>query len=242
MPVPDADDAMLRALVQLVESQNERLEAMRQTVVELQRRLQVRSDSDVLLGHELRTPIEIVRAVLSALRDDVPADARDELVARALVQAGYLADLVEDLLGPETEDGVRVPRARLRTTPVRDLVHQAIGAAGLEGAVVADLDPRLTIATAPARVVAVLVDMLEAGGQIDARAGSDGGVVIEVTRPGAAPRPSSLYLSRMLARCLGGDAALTGQLGGATRISVHLPQRRSNDPTPARVTAGDEPR
>src|SRR2546422_523268 len=66
MTAPDADDAMLRALVQLVESQNERLEGMRQTVVDLQRRLQARSDVEVLLGHELRAPIDLVRGVLAA--------------------------------------------------------------------------------------------------------------------------------------------------------------------------------
>src|SRR5438309_7885422 len=113
MPVPDPDDAMLRALVQLVESQNERLEAMRQTVVGLQRRLQSRSDMEVLLGHELRTPIDVVRAVFAALQDDVPADARDELIGRAMVQVGYLSDVVDDLLSPAPDNDARLPRARL---------------------------------------------------------------------------------------------------------------------------------
>ena len=233
--MPDPDDAMLRALVQLVESQNERLEAMRQTVVDLQRRLQSRSDMEVLLGHELRTPIGVVGSVVSALRDDVPSDARDELVARAQVQVGYLSDVVDDLLSPSPDNDARVPRSRLRTVALGELVAQATHAAALDGEVEADLDPRFTVATAPARVVAIIVSLLATGARVRSRVGSDGDVVVEISRPDAGPSPASLYLARMLARSLGGDAVLAGRAGGGTVVIVRLPQRRSDDPATAPV-------
>ena len=244
MPALEDDDAMLRALVQLTESQHARLEAMRETVIDLQRRLQARSDIEVLLGHELRTPVEVIRDALAALREDVPADARDEIVNRAVVQAGYLADVAEDLLTPEKDVGAHVPRARLRTVGVHDLVRQAITAAHLDDAVTTRVDERTTVSTAPARVVAILVQLLGEGTKVRSRLAADGEVVIEVLRPGGPPAPAALYLVRMLARTLGGAAVLAGRTGSGTTVSLHLPQRRAEDPTPVVPTgrSGDESR
>ena len=55
-----------------------------------------------LIGHEVRTPLTVVRGVLSTLESpDVPEAERGRLLARALAHAQRLRDVVDDLLADD---------------------------------------------------------------------------------------------------------------------------------------------
>lgn len=164
----DDDDLMLRALVQLTESQNQRIEGLRRAIVDLQGQLQARRDVDVLLAHEIRTPLTVVTGVLSTLAaSDVDEDIARHLLQRGLSQAEHLADVVNDLLDPPDHRGAMFPRALLKEVALRDLVDQALDAVvtrhpQVAGTVEVDVSPHdLVVATAPSRLVAILVNLLE---------------------------------------------------------------------------------
>lgn len=269
------DDLMLPTLVQLVEAQNERLANMRRALVNLQSRLQAQRDGDVLLAQEIRAPLTVICAVLRALEEPMPDDARAELVARALANAEKVSALVNDLLRPVDADGPLVSRAHPRTVPLAALVANAVQAAaarGLDPAKVSvEVDPDLLLATAPSRVESILVHLLDnvalhaagAPGAVRATVVAEASeVVIEVCDRGPGPgtdrpellmaayrrgpvppeRPGrglGLYLVRLLARSLGGDATLAARDGGGTVARVWLPQRRVEDPVAlARLVSG----
>lgn len=164
------DDLMLRALVQLTESQNQRIEGLRRAVVDLQAQLQARRDVDVLLAHEVRTPLTVVTGVLGALEAGIDPETAKELIRRGLNQADHLASVIDDLLQPSNGSGGSMfPRALQREVRFADLVAQALDAVGTRHArtnfaatVTVDVQPRdLVVATAPSRAVAVLVNLLE---------------------------------------------------------------------------------
>lgn len=157
------DDLMLRALVQLTESQKERIDGLRRVVFDLQAQLQARRDMEVLLAHEVRTPLTVVTGVLQAIQNDLPVETRDDLIRRGLLQAEHLTHVMDDLFAPNDGDGMRFPRARLRDVKLEDLVRQAVDAVTHRVAaerINVDV-PSLVIATAPSRFVAILVNLLE---------------------------------------------------------------------------------
>jgi two-component system sensor histidine kinase KdpD len=164
----DDDDLMLRALVQLTESQNQRIEGLRRATVDLQAQLQARRDVDVLLAHEIRTPLTVVTGVLSTLEaGGIDDDVAAQLLRRGLQQAEHLNDVIEDLLHPPDHRGTMFPRALLKEVPLADLVTQALVAVAARHpdfppTVTVALTPGdLVVATAPSRLVAVLVNLLE---------------------------------------------------------------------------------
>ena len=187
------DDLMLRALVQLTESQNQRIEGLRRAVVDLQSQLQARRDLDVLLAHEIRTPLTVVTGALRALEGHGPDDARAELVTRARAQADHLVAVVDDLLTPRTAGGPLFPRAALRDVALRALVEQAVDAVTSRhpGTTVEVDVPDVVVATATSRAVGILVNLLEnaakyGGDRIHVTARLDGGpdVVVEIADRG----------------------------------------------------------
>lgn len=127
--------------------------------------------------------------------------------------------------------------------------------------VTVDLPPGLMITTAPRRLVAVLINLFEnaarhgGDGPIECKAQALGdGLAIEVTDRGpglggvdaeALFQPATadeggdrqegtgLYLVRMLARSLGGDATVADRPGGGTSARVTLPHRREEEACPA---------
>jgi signal transduction histidine kinase len=205
---PDGEDLMLPALVSLVEAQNERLANLRRAVINLQARLQAQRDGDVLLAQEIRAPLAVVCTVLQALEEPMPDDARAELVARALAHADRVATLVNDLLRPIDADGPLVSRSNLKVVRLAGLVAAALGAVAPRGLaperVTVEVDPTLEIATAPARVEAMLVHLLDnaavhaPGAAVTVRAEllpAAAEVVIEVADEGPGPgtdHPESL--------------------------------------------------
>lgn len=199
----DDDDLMLRALVQLTESQNQRIEGLRRAVVDLQAQLQARRDVDVLLAHEIRTPLTVVTGVLGTLEAGVDPDLRPELIRRALNQADHLAEVIEDLLQPPDHRGAMFPRALLKDVELGEVVTQALDAVvtrhpSFTAAVTVDVTPAdLRVATAPSRLAAVLVNLLENAAKyapgapvtISAHVNGDRDLVVEVADggPGLGP-------------------------------------------------------
>ncbi|HET7654207.1 MAG TPA: HAMP domain-containing sensor histidine kinase [Acidimicrobiales bacterium] len=195
------DDLMLRALVQLTESQNQRIEGLRRAVIDLQAQLQARRDVDVLLAHEVRTPLTVVTGVLGALEAGIDEATGRELIKRGLTQADHLAAVIDDLLEPPNTNGASMfPRALQREVTFADLVAQALDAVGTRHArtdftatVTVEVQPHdLVVATAPSRAVAVLVNLLEnaakyAGGkpvEVTACINSERDLVVEVADRG----------------------------------------------------------
>lgn len=275
---PAGDELMLPALVSLVESQNERLANLRRAVVNLQARLQAQRDGDVLLAQEIRAPLAVVCAVLEALKEPIPDDARAELVDRALAHAERVATLVNDLLRPIDADGPLVGRSAPKVVRLATLVEAAVRSVAHRGLdprrVAVEVDPALEVATAPSRLEAILVHLLDnaavhaPGAAVTVRATAvpeAAEVVIEVLddgpglgtdrpepllaayRRGPVPpdRPGrglGLYLVRLLARSLGGDATVANRHPTGTIARVWLPQRRGDDPVAvARLLAESAP-
>ena len=77
------------------------------------------SDFLSIVSHELRTPITVIVGVLQTLHGasrDAPLgdEQARELVGRALAQSRYLADMVDDLLSADPEQGPTFTRAVVR--------------------------------------------------------------------------------------------------------------------------------
>lgn len=173
------DDAQLRAMVGLIEAQAQQIAALREAVDNLEGRLALRSELDVLVAHEVRTPLTIVVGCLQTIRAVPVGDPRyDTLLDRATTQAEHLTDVVNELLTPQGSGGPVVNRARLQPVALRDLADKAIDAVSRK------LDPsrievripdELVTMTSPVRVVSILVNLLENG----ARYGGDGPILLE---------------------------------------------------------------
>ena len=259
------DDAQLRAMVGLIEAQSEQIAALREAVDNLEGRLALRSELDVLVAHEVRTPLTIVVGCLQTITA-LPADdpRYGTLIDRATTQAEHLTDVVNELLTPQSSGGPVVNRARLQPVPLRGLVEKAVDAVSRKvdtSRIEMRIDDGLTAMTSPARVVSMLVNLLENAG----RYGGDGPLLLEAgivngllrldvsdrgvglgsvepdtlfqpftqgERRHADGRGVGLYLVRMLAGSLGGTARLLPRDGGGTIARIELPQRRYEDRTP----------
>lgn len=175
------DDAQLRAMVALIEAQAQQISALQEAVDRLEGRLALRSELDVLVAHEVRTPLTIVVGCLQTMRA-VPADdpRYATLVERATTQAEHLTDVVNELLTPQGSGGPVVHRATLQPVPLGELFDKAVDAvsAKLDGD---RIDRRvaddLVAVTSPSRVVSMLVNLLENA----SRYGGDGPVLLEAS-------------------------------------------------------------
>jgi signal transduction histidine kinase len=137
------------------------------------------------------------------------------------------------------------------------------------GRLVIEADRNAQISTAPSRFVAIIVNLLEnaakygAGGTVTVRAhvaGDD--LIVEVLdqgpglegvppdmlfqafsrgrHPGEAPGHGiGLYMVRMLARSLGGEATIAERGEGGASVRITLPQRRDEDPAMPRPRRRD---
>ena len=178
LPVTE-DDAQLRAMVALIEAQAQQLAALREAVDTLEGRLALRSELDVLVAHEVRTPLTIVVGCLQTMRAVPYDDPRYEtLVDRATTQAEHLTDVVQELLTPQGSGGPVVNRTKLHPVPLGDLVDRAVDAVSRKldvGRIDRRVDEDLVALTSPPRVVSMLVNLLENA----SRYGGDGDVVLE---------------------------------------------------------------
>ena len=269
------DDEQLKAMVALIEAQARQNEALREAVKALEGRLALRTELDVIVAHEVRTPLTVVAGALQTLRDlELEDDRARSLVVMAAEQAEHLSDIVEELMSPQGTGGPTVDRARLTTVPLSDVVMRALAAVSTRikpNRLSWKLPDGLEVTTSPPRLTAMIVNLLENA----ARYGGDGKVEliasyskrdgllrIEVrdhgkglggvdaeslfepfvqgqataTRGG---RGVGLYLVRMLARSMGGEATIADHPQGGCVATVALPQRRTGDAPQRSAVDGD---
>jgi two-component system sensor histidine kinase KdpD len=157
----------MSALLDSAQSQARQLAELAETTNTLENRLALRTRIEALLSHELRTPVTVILGVLQTLHgneaqiDD--AQAR-ELVARALAQCRFLAEMVEDLLGADPDQGPSFTRAAVRRVRLGDLIDQAFTSvcdALPASRVRARVEREVEVSTAPSRFVAIVVNLLE---------------------------------------------------------------------------------
>jgi signal transduction histidine kinase len=244
----------------------ELLAAQAARISDLEAQLAARGEVDVLVAHEVRTPLTVILGGIETaltLPDGHP-ELRP-LLARILRQAQGLRAVVEVLLTPVSAEHTHA-RAPQETVPLATIVEDALDAVSLRlprRRVVVQGVAGIRVRTSPARLTAILVNLLENA----ARYGGSGPVEVwaEVRRrwavrifvadrgpglcgadpeelfapyrqgPQAHPdgRGLGLYLIRQLARSLGGEVTLADRPGGGAVATVSLPQRRLDDPVPA---------
>jgi two-component system phosphate regulon sensor histidine kinase PhoR len=247
----------------LIQTQTEQLESLRRAVEALEGRLALRSELDVIVAHEVRTPLTVITGALETLRDLPLGDERvTRLVTMAHEQASHLSGVAEELLLPQLNGGPAVTRARLVVVDAASVINRALAVASVrlgDRRVETEVPDGLQLATSPARLIAVITNLLEnairyGADPIGCRVSRQEGPVvrIEVTDRGAGlagadpeelfeaftqgpdgvdeGRGVGLYLVRMLARSMGGDATLADRRDGGCVARVDLPQRRSEDP------------
>jgi two-component system phosphate regulon sensor histidine kinase PhoR len=169
-------------LVALVEAQNDQIESLRGAVGALEGRLALRSELDVIVAHEVRTPLTIVAGALQTMQlldHDDPRFA--DLLHRANQQADHLSEIVNDLMSPPGAGGPAVHRARLTTVSMHTLVQRAVTGVStrLEPERLRyDLPDGLMVTTAPPRLVAILVNLLENASRYGGRGPVDVGARI----------------------------------------------------------------
>jgi signal transduction histidine kinase len=192
-----SDETTTGELLGLVHSQSAHLATLQHTTRALGSRLALRAELDRLLSHELRAPIKVVLGALQELHDALPLDAASPdsgqsraLLGRALAGSRYLAEVVEDLLSANPEQGPTFTRAIVSRVRLGDLIDQACATASVSLAVSRihrEIDGDVEVSTAPFRFVAIVVNLLENaakyGGQhvVELRAGlRDRQLVVEV--------------------------------------------------------------
>ena len=259
------DDEQLKAMVALIEAQARQNEALREAVKSLEGRLALRTELDVIVAHEVRTPLTVVAGALQTLRDlEVEDERAHKLIEMAAEQAQHLSDVVEELMSPQGTGGPTVERARLTTMPLNDIVMRALAAVSTRiktSRLSWKVPDGLDVTTSPPRLTAMIVNLLEnaakygGDGKVELKASftkRDGLLRLEVrdhgkgigdvepetlfepfvqgqTAPGHGGRGVGLYLVRMLARSMGGDATIDNHPQGGCVAAVWLPQRRTGD-------------
>jgi signal transduction histidine kinase len=255
-------DQQTPAMVALIGAQAEQIESLQRAVEVLEGRLALRTELDVIVAHEVRTPLTVITGALDTLHGMAIEDERlRHLVEMAHSQADHLSGVVDELLTPQQTGDPVVDRARLSRVALERVVTRALAAVStrMHGRQVdTDVPEDLVVTTSPPRLTAILVNLLEnaarygGDGTIRCRARMDDGTLLLevaddgpgigdldpetlftpfVQGPSADPngRGVGLYLVRMLAKSMGGNASLAnGETGGCV-AQVALPQRRAED-------------
>jgi signal transduction histidine kinase len=252
-----------RAAVELVEALHERIHLLETSLREAESQLALRAQIDVLTAHEVRTPLTVITGALETMRAvSLDGEAADELLELAARNAASLSDLVEDLLGSTIGQGFVFPRATLKRVSLLRLARDALSSAGLDPARVRLEGLDLEVTTAPGRLRSILANFFENAARYGGKGpivcqgelldgllrvcvldrgrglrGQDPEGLFEPFVQGpdghARGRGLGLYLVRMLARSLGGEAQLAERPGGGTVAWVEFPQRRDGDVGPA---------
>lgn len=254
----------VRSMVVLLEAQAHEIQALQRALRGLQCRLDLLLELDGMVADQLAGPLAVIERSVEGLRSQASEPAPRVLADQALAALRSANGVVGQLGDPHPVVTAPLQRAGLVTVPVDGLVEQALRAVSrcLDRALVElDLPEGLMITTAPRRVVIILANLLEnaaaRGGPapITCRAeASEAWLCIEVADRGPGldgmdaeavfqppadddgddgARPG-LYVVRMLARSLGGDATVADRLGGGSVVTVRLPRRRRDDHAPRR--------
>jgi signal transduction histidine kinase len=192
--VPGSDQ-QTPAMVALIAAQAEQIEALQRAVEVLEGRLALRTELDVIVAHEVRTPLTVISGALDTLVEMDIADERlRHLVEMAHSQADHLSGVVDELLAPQHTGDPVVDRARLSRVALERVVTRALAAVStrIQGRLVdTDVPEDLVVTTSPPRLTAILVNLLENAaryggvGTIDCTAAMiDGMLVVEVIDDG----------------------------------------------------------
>ncbi|MDQ1375537.1 MAG: two-component system, OmpR family, sensor histidine kinase KdpD [Actinomycetota bacterium] len=161
-------------MVALIDAQAQQIEALQHAVEVLEGRLALRTELDVIVAHEVRTPLTVITGALDTLADlEITDDRIRHLVEMAHTQADHLAGVVDELLTPQSTGDPVVDRARLSRVAIERVVTRALAAVStrLRGRTVETSVPAdVLVTTSTPRLTAVLVNLLENA----ARYGGDG--------------------------------------------------------------------
>lgn len=188
-------DQQTPAMVALIGAQAQQIEALQRAVEVLEGRLALRTELDVIVAHEVRTPLTVISGALDTL---VGMEIEDErlrhLVEMAHSQADHLGGVVDELLAPQHTGDPVVDRARLSRVALERVVTRSLAAVStrIQGRLVeTDVPEDLVVTTSPPRLTAILVNLLENAarygglGTIDCMASLvDGMLVIDVVDDG----------------------------------------------------------
>jgi K+-sensing histidine kinase KdpD len=248
-------------MVDLLEAQAQEIKALQRAVRNLEGRLEVLVQLDVMVANQLRDPLDAIEDTLGWLCNQDDSADWQAPVEEALGQTRSVIGMVSELVTPQEIGPAPVERSRLVTVPLDGLVEQALTVVSTtldRGLVEVDLPPGFMITTAPRRLVGILVSLFEnaaacaGSGPVTCRGEvTDGVLSVEVadSGPGLASvdveklfephsedddqcggtRSAGMYLVRMLARSLGGEATIADRPGGGAVARVQIPQRRDGD-------------
>jgi signal transduction histidine kinase len=165
-----SDQTTTGELLGLVQAQSAHLATLQDTTRALGSRLALRAQLDRLLSHELRAPITVILGALQALHESsletppLESDQSRALLGRALAQSRYLAEVVEDLLSTNQEQGPTFTRAIVSRVRLDDLIDQACAMASPSlpvSRVHREIEDDVEVSTAPFRFVAIVAHLLE---------------------------------------------------------------------------------
>jgi signal transduction histidine kinase len=181
-------DQQTPAMVALIGAQAGQIEALQRAVEVLEGRLALRTELDVIVAHEVRTPLTVINGALDTLAGMTIEDERlRHLVEMAHSQADHLAGVVDELLAPQHPGDPAVDRARLSRVALERVVTRALAAVStrMHGRRIDTMVPAdLVVTTSPPRLTAILVNLLEnasrygGDGPIDCRARLEDGILI----------------------------------------------------------------
>jgi signal transduction histidine kinase len=158
-------DQQTPAMVALIGAQAEQIEALQRAVEVLEGRLALRTELDVIVAHEVRTPLTVITGALDTLAGMTIADDRvRHLVAMAHSQADHLGGVVDELLSPQHTGDPFVDRARLSRVALERVVTRALAAVStrMHGRRIETIVPAdIVVTTSPPRLTAILVNLLE---------------------------------------------------------------------------------
>ena len=174
-------DQQTPAMVALIGAQAEQIEALQRAVEVLEGRLALRTELDVIVAHEVRTPLTVISGALDTLVGmDIDDERLRHLVEMAHSQADHLAGVVDELLQPQHTGDPVVDRARLSRVALERVVTRALAAVStrIQGRQVDTHVPaELVVTTSPPRLAAILVNLLENA----SRYGGDGPIECAAT-------------------------------------------------------------
>lgn len=248
-------------MVALLEAQSAQLGTMREVVSSLEGRLMLRDALDATSGEEVRQSVADLRVAIEGLRRLAKKAGPDAegLADDAADRVDQLAVRVGELLSLGRPASISVRREHLSDVVLADILCRAIDSVhGLDRAsVVVRSDGDLLLATAPARLAAIVGALLDNAirhGAPPIEVAADyafDDIVLRVRDYGRGLPPGDtealfeaftagptsrgghgvgLYLARKLARSLGGDVEIGPGPSGGTIAAVTLPQRRNQDP------------
>ena len=254
--VVDLSGRRARGAVDLIETLTDRVRALEVALQAAADELALRAEVDVIVAHELRTPLTVVSGVLETVAAGLLNETDRNLLLRAgLRQARLARSTVEDLMHPGVHPAQLVPRAALEVVELAEVTDDVLDCAarrGIDMTKVSLSGFEVRVTSAPARLRAILANFIENAihsgrGPVECQAQivdqtlhlavSDRGPGlggrdpedIFLPHPKDSSTRTGLYIARMIARSLGGDAFLAERDGGGATAWVELPQRRLGD-------------